>query len=147
MVGQSSMVSGTLTGTFEFLPVDFFFFLVNNNYSDPPNPHVCGLSADLCRIRCHLRRSGRLGARFHLWRTSRVDWNHRDRSVTCYVAMVTVSFHLICAGLVLLQPLMALLRPLPSSPNRKYFNWIHFIVGNSAHILACNSHHFWIIWP
>merc|ERR1712136_436069 len=50
----------------------------------------------------------------------------------------------IVTGLVLLQPLMALLRPLPSSPNRKYFNWIHLIVG--AHgVLYIVAHLFFMV--
>ena len=39
-------------------------------------------------------------------------------------------------GLALIQPFMAFLRPLPSSPSRKYFNWLHRCVGYSAHALA-----------
>jgi len=42
----------------------------------------------------------------------------------------------ITTGLALIQPFMAFLRPLPSSPSRKYFNWLHRCVGYSAHALA-----------
>ena len=39
-------------------------------------------------------------------------------------------------GLAFIQPFMAAIRPLPSSPKRYLFNWAHFLVGQSAHILA-----------
>ncbi|KAH3739441.1 hypothetical protein DPMN_046093 [Dreissena polymorpha] len=34
------------------------------------------------------------------------------------------------------QPLMALIRPAPDGEYRFLFNWAHFLVGTSAHILA-----------
>lgn len=42
----------------------------------------------------------------------------------------------ITIGLAFIQPLMAFMRPAPSSPNRKIFNWVHRCVGYSAHLLA-----------
>merc|ERR550534_1406721 len=42
----------------------------------------------------------------------------------------------ITTGLALIQPLMAIMRPEPSSPSRKYFNWLHRTVGYAAHSLA-----------
>lgn len=42
----------------------------------------------------------------------------------------------ITTGLAFIQPFMAAMRPLPSSPKRYIFNWAHLFVGHSAHILA-----------
>jgi len=42
----------------------------------------------------------------------------------------------ITTGLAFIQPFMAFVRPLPSSPNRVVFNWAHRCVGYSAHLLA-----------
>lgn len=38
--------------------------------------------------------------------------------------------------LCFVQPIGAAMRPAPSSPRRPLFNWLHWLVGNSAHILA-----------
>lgn len=38
--------------------------------------------------------------------------------------------------LCFLQPIGAFFRPHPGASKRKFFNWIHWFVGNSAHILA-----------
>lgn len=38
--------------------------------------------------------------------------------------------------LCFVQPLGAAMRPAPSSPRRPLFNWLHWLVGNAAHILA-----------
>lgn len=38
--------------------------------------------------------------------------------------------------LCFLQPFAALFRPAPSSSKRPIFNWLHWLVGNIAHILA-----------
>ncbi|XP_077861580.1 ferric-chelate reductase 1-like, partial [Saccoglossus kowalevskii] len=42
----------------------------------------------------------------------------------------------IVVGLGLTNPIMALFRPHPTNDNRWIFNWAHFSVGTSAHILA-----------
>lgn len=38
--------------------------------------------------------------------------------------------------LCFIQPFMALLRPHPGASKRPLFNWMHWFVGNAAHILA-----------
>ena len=38
--------------------------------------------------------------------------------------------------LAFIQPIMAYFRPHPGTPKRFIFNWAHWLVGNSAHILA-----------
>ncbi|XP_050442083.1 putative ferric-chelate reductase 1 homolog isoform X2 [Adelges cooleyi] len=38
--------------------------------------------------------------------------------------------------LAFFQPIFAAFRPHPDSPKRPIFNWIHWLVGNAAHILA-----------
>ena len=38
--------------------------------------------------------------------------------------------------LAFIQPFMAYFRPHPGTPKRFIFNWAHWLVGNSAHILA-----------
>lgn len=35
-----------------------------------------------------------------------------------------------------IQPLGALFRPAPNSKNRPIFNWLHWLGGNLAHLLA-----------
>jgi hypothetical protein len=42
-----------------------------------------------------------------------------------------------------LQIIGSFLRPFPGSSRRWIFDWIHWLGGNMAHILACNS----IIFP
>ena len=42
--------------------------------------------------------------------------------------------------LVFIQPIMAQFRPHPGTPKRFIFNWAHWLVGNTAHILASNVH-------
>ncbi|KAL0279216.1 UNVERIFIED_CONTAM: hypothetical protein PYX00_000821 [Menopon gallinae] len=42
----------------------------------------------------------------------------------------------ITTGLAFIQPFGAALRPSPDSPKRPIFNWLHWLVGNFAHILA-----------
>ncbi|CAG0918310.1 unnamed protein product, partial [Notodromas monacha] len=46
---------------------------------------------------------------------------------------------LISLILAFVQPFMALARCEPDHPKRPIFNWAHFIVGNSAHILAVTN--------
>jgi len=41
--------------------------------------------------------------------------------------------------LAVLNPVMALFRPHPGTPRRNIFNWAHWLVGNSAHVLAIVS--------
>ena len=43
---------------------------------------------------------------------------------------------LITLLLALTNPIMALFRPHPGTPHRPIFNWAHWAVGNSAHLLA-----------
>lgn len=42
----------------------------------------------------------------------------------------------IVTALCILQPIGALFRPAPSSKNRPIFNWMHWLGGNAAHIIA-----------
>lgn len=42
--------------------------------------------------------------------------------------------------LVFIQPFMAAARPHPGAPRRSLFNWVHWFVGNAAHI--CSSKFF-----
>lgn len=42
----------------------------------------------------------------------------------------------ITTGLCFIQPFMALMRCHPGTPRRPIFNWLHWFVGNSAHILG-----------
>jgi cytochrome b561 len=42
----------------------------------------------------------------------------------------------ITVGLCFLQPFLALVRCAPSHRHRAVFNWLHWLVGNSAQILA-----------
>lgn len=43
---------------------------------------------------------------------------------------------LITTILCFIQPIGALFRPAPTSKNRPFFNWAHWLGGNLAHILA-----------
>jgi len=43
---------------------------------------------------------------------------------------------LITLLLAVTNPIMALFRPHPGTPHRPIFNWAHWAVGNSAHLLA-----------
>ncbi|CAL8133643.1 unnamed protein product [Orchesella dallaii] len=43
---------------------------------------------------------------------------------------------IIVVGLAILQVFIAFLRPHPNTPMRPYFNWIHWGIGNSAHIVG-----------
>ncbi|WAR07048.1 FRRS1-like protein, partial [Mya arenaria] len=43
---------------------------------------------------------------------------------------------IVVAALTVINPIMALFRPAPESKKRYIFNWAHFFVGTSAHILA-----------
>lgn len=38
--------------------------------------------------------------------------------------------------LAFIQPIIAFFRPHPGTPRRSIFNWAHWLVGNTAHILA-----------
>lgn len=38
--------------------------------------------------------------------------------------------------LAFLQPIGALFRPSPDSSRRPIFNWLHWLIGNAAHIFA-----------
>ena len=42
----------------------------------------------------------------------------------------------ITTALAFIQPIMAYFRPHPGTPKRFIFNWAHWLVGNSAHILG-----------
>ncbi|XP_012939508.1 putative ferric-chelate reductase 1 homolog [Aplysia californica] len=42
----------------------------------------------------------------------------------------------IVTSLAVINPLMALIRPHPGTPNRPIFNWAHWFVGTAAHILG-----------
>ena len=42
----------------------------------------------------------------------------------------------ITAILAFLQPIGAMFRPHPDSSRRPIFNWLHWLVGNSAHVIA-----------
>lgn len=42
----------------------------------------------------------------------------------------------VTTGLAFIQPFMAYFRPHPGTSKRFIFNWAHWLVGNSAHILA-----------
>ncbi|XP_063700552.1 putative ferric-chelate reductase 1 homolog isoform X2 [Culicoides brevitarsis] len=46
---------------------------------------------------------------------------------------------LITTILCFIQPLGALFRPAPNAKNRRWFNWIHFVIGNTAHFLGLVS--------
>lgn len=39
-----------------------------------------------------------------------------------------------------IQPIGAIFRPAPNDKNRRWFNWIHFIIGNATHLLASKLH-------
>lgn len=41
--------------------------------------------------------------------------------------------------LVFIQPFMAAARPHPGAPRRSLFNWMHWFVGNAAHICSSKS--------
>lgn len=41
--------------------------------------------------------------------------------------------------LVFIQPFMAAARPHPGAPRRSLFNWVHWFVGNAAHICSSKS--------
>lgn len=41
--------------------------------------------------------------------------------------------------LCFIQPFMAAFRPHPGAPKRPLFNWVHWFVGNAAHICASKS--------
>jgi hypothetical protein len=45
----------------------------------------------------------------------------------------------ITTGLAFIQPFMAAFRPAPSAPRRPLFNWVHWLVGNLAHIFASKT--------
>lgn len=42
----------------------------------------------------------------------------------------------ITSTLAFLQPIGALFRPHPDSSRRPIFNWLHWLMGNTAHVLA-----------
>lgn len=43
---------------------------------------------------------------------------------------------IITVVLAIFQPLSAFFRPHPDSSRRPFFNWLHWFVGNAAHIIA-----------
>ena len=47
-----------------------------------------------------------------------------------------LSVRVFVAILLCLQPIIALLRPEPTSPNRFIFRWIHGVIGHGSHLLA-----------
>ena len=42
----------------------------------------------------------------------------------------------VTTALAFIQPFMAYFRPHPGTPKRFIFNWAHWLVGNSSHILG-----------
>lgn len=46
------------------------------------------------------------------------------------------SFGMATNVLCFIQPFMAAMRPHPGTPKRTLFNWLHWLVGNAAHICA-----------
>lgn len=56
------------------------------------------------------------------------DWSAEDNPHAILGTITTV----IC----FLQPFGALFRPSPTSSKRPIFNWLHWLAGNAAHILA-----------
>lgn len=57
------------------------------------------------------------------------SWTADTRNPHAILGVVTT---ILC----FVQPLGAAMRPAPSSPRRPLFNWLHWLVGNAAHILA-----------
>ncbi|XP_065343218.1 putative ferric-chelate reductase 1 homolog [Cloeon dipterum] len=53
----------------------------------------------------------------------------------------------ITTGLAFIQPFMAALRPAPNTPRRPLFNWLHWLVGNLAHIFGIVSIFFAVLLP
>uniref|UniRef100_A0A336M9W8 CSON014204 protein n=1 Tax=Culicoides sonorensis TaxID=179676 RepID=A0A336M9W8_CULSO len=53
----------------------------------------------------------------------------------------------ITTGLCFIQPLGAMFRPAPNGKNRRWFNWIHLFLGNSAHFLGVLSIIFAVTLP
>ncbi|XP_002731698.1 ferric-chelate reductase 1-like [Saccoglossus kowalevskii] len=56
--------------------------------------------------------------------------------VTSILENVHAVIGIIVTALALINPIMALFRPGPGTPNRVIFNWAHWSVGTSGHILA-----------
>lgn len=56
------------------------------------------------------------------------DWSAEDNPHAILGTITTI--------LCFLQPFGALFRPAPSSSKRPIFNWLHWLIGNVAHILA-----------
>ena len=46
----------------------------------------------------------------------------------------------VTTALAFIQPFMAYFRPHPGTPKRFIFNWAHWLVGNSSHILGSTFH-------
>ncbi|CAB0030082.1 unnamed protein product [Trichogramma brassicae] len=55
------------------------------------------------------------------------DWSSATYHAATGLATVVLCF---------IQPFMAAMRPHPGAPRRILFNWLHWFVGNAAHILA-----------
>lgn len=57
-----------------------------------------------------------------------------------HFAYLWQGWHQICGSiaftLAILQPIGAAFRPHPDNPKRPYFNWLHFLGGNVAHIAS-----------
>ncbi|KFM66711.1 putative ferric-chelate reductase 1-like protein, partial [Stegodyphus mimosarum] len=56
-------------------------------------------------------------------------WNYETRNPHAVLGCIATA-------LGLFQPIMAAFRPAPDHPKRPIFNWLHWAVGNLAHIIA-----------
>ncbi|XP_054708724.1 putative ferric-chelate reductase 1 homolog isoform X2 [Uloborus diversus] len=56
-------------------------------------------------------------------------WNYENKNPHAILGCIATAFGLF-------QPIMAAFRPAPDNPKRPIFNWLHWIVGNSAQLIA-----------
>uniref|UniRef100_A0A915I2N6 Cytochrome b561 domain-containing protein n=1 Tax=Romanomermis culicivorax TaxID=13658 RepID=A0A915I2N6_ROMCU len=70
-------------------------------------------------------------------------WSFKTCSYSCNTEYYNLKLHtilgIICTVAAVIQPLLAMLRPMPSSPKRPIFNWSHWLIGTASWIIAWNS--------
>ncbi|XP_038068646.1 putative ferric-chelate reductase 1 isoform X2 [Patiria miniata] len=99
-----------------------------------PNSKLCGTKVwftihRMCMVTCVLCFSAAFVLIF-VHRQGFVDTGER----TIVVAHAICGIIVTCLGII--NPIMAIFRPHPGTPNRPIFNWAHWGVGTTAHLLG-----------